>query len=352
VSVGSVRGDRRAWLLAVVVLEIVGLGLLLLSFALAEDQWPGVLVEFGSSLIMFAPLVLLGRDLERRLDHVQQAQRGFTVQHEEAASRIADLAKEMAQTQVEVRRTHDELSRAVLSRLVANRMEDEALFGSVEFAPSHRVLADALTRASRLGLITSNGCRVELSNTQLYLWFQVVRRRRPGGGPRLALQRVDGSTVTVIRWPKSRSAEDILLTVGEAVQASGTYPGDGAFEPGRVFADLRTLFRTAHQLSTTMPTGPLVQLCPPQWAVTSHAITCVQPEHTYTIALGDLRDAHSYAEVISAAWLDRDSFDKARCTATALYEARNRNGTGSTRFKRGNQPPKNFRNRPLNSLVG
>ena len=310
---------RNLWLLAVVALEAVGLALLVLSFAIESDRWAGVMVEFGSTLIMFAPLVLLGRNLERRIDRVRQAQFDFEAQQEETASRVAALAEEVAHTRAQVKQTHDELSRAVVTRLAANRKRDEELFRSVEAAPSHRVLSNALIRASVLGLIATAGCRVQLRQAPMYLWFQRAKRvtwfKRRRADLRLILQRTDGDPVRLIPWPRSRSVEDILTTVGEAVQASGDYPGDTVFEPGRVFADLSALFEVALK----QPVGPLVQLCPPQWAITSQAITSIDPEHSCTIDLGKIGDVGTYEKMIATSWLDRDSFDSACDCAKALF---------------------------------
>ena len=310
---------RNLWLLAVVALEVVGLVLLALSFVIGNDRLAGVMVEFGTTMIMFAPLVLLGRNLERRVDSVQQAQLEFETQQEETASRIAALAEEMANTQAEVRQTHDELSRAVVSRLAANRKKDEELFRSVKSAPSHRVLSNALIRASVLGLIASAGCRVKLRKAPMYLWFKSAKRfawfKGRRADLRLILQRTDGEPVRLIPWPRARSAEDILTTVSEAVRAAGDYPGDAELEPGRVFADLSVLLEIAH----AQPVGPVVQLCPPQWAITNHAIASIDPEHSCRIDLARIGDAGTYQKMISASWLDRDSFDTACDCAKALY---------------------------------
>ncbi|MEO3775460.1 hypothetical protein ABGB16_01135 [Micromonospora sp. B11E3] len=54
-----------------------------------------MLVNAGTALVLFASLLLIGRDIERRLNDVQAEQRNISDRQDETKSRIDNLAEEV-----------------------------------------------------------------------------------------------------------------------------------------------------------------------------------------------------------------------------------------------------------------
>jgi len=216
------RAVRNPWVVSSAVLAI-GLLLLVGSFFLDRGWWSGTLVELGATLFLFAPLLLLSRHFENRLDTVQRNQKEFSERvikdQGDTKSRIDALAEDVAQTQEEVRRTHQELSDAVITRLAAARESDGQLFEELAQEPDHRSVARALMRADFRGLISLDGCRITLEDTDTYIRFwppeedvfplaedQILEKEL-----NIHIETVEGNVITNIDWHADVSAEDFLV---------------------------------------------------------------------------------------------------------------------------------------------
>lgn len=325
----ALRFSHNRWLWTV-LLVIAGGVLLLWSYQASDDPWvSGVLVNTSTTLILFSPLLLVGRLIERQLGEVRTAQQQIERRQDEAASNFAALANEVSQTQAELRRTREELSEAVTARFAATREKDAAMFQDIEEAPTYDLVFDALLRASELHLITAAGCRVPLRNTNLYIWFETPMSNdrfqdepNPADGLAIRLERIDGSGATGLWWQYGHKTEDFLVELAEALVRRGEYPGDKLFDPGRIFADLRELLELAHRSATGGSVASLtsvVQFCAPQWVVTDTSLTSVNPPYTIQFSrIGEAWREHLYEKP----WLDGDSFDEAFEAGLALFKAR------------------------------
>jgi hypothetical protein len=337
---------RNRWNLTVVLL-LAGTGVLVWSWLARSDGWlSGALVNVGTTLLLFAPLLVVGRYIEKRLDDVQASQVKIELRQEVAAANIATLAEEVSQTQAELRRTHERLTETVVSRLAAARDKDRQVFADLEEAPSHDLLFAALVRAADLHLTTSTGCRVPVHNTHLFLWFetptthdQFQEAPDPAEDLYLRLERINGQTVAHLAWPRDQTAEDFLVALAEAVVRAGEYPGDRSFEAGRLFSDLRELLELAHESATSGSTAALsgvIQYCPPQWAITETALVSVGKPAGYSIPFSRIREPHWPSHMSGKSWLDRDSFDDAFEAGFALSEAK---GFAATQTGPYDEPP-------------
>ncbi|GIH93923.1 hypothetical protein Psi01_45530 [Planobispora siamensis] len=242
------------------------------------------------------------------------------------ASEMINLSEEIAEAKDELRVTREQLTANVIARISATREEDSRRFSAVEEEPSHTSLMAALARADRLGLISEDGCRVELFDTDLYVRF-VLLKKRSGDDILLKLEKQDGSELNRIRFTSDKTAEDVLIEIAELTQAGGFYPGDAAFDPGRIFSDLRKLLEIAHSKETGAngvrePLGRVVQLYLPQWAITDNAIVAIR-DTPYRILLSRLREIDWLNHVNGKSWVDAWSFSQALATAEMMFEAGN-----------------------------
>ncbi|MDT5028898.1 MAG: hypothetical protein QOE61_5324 [Micromonosporaceae bacterium] len=322
---------RDRWLTAVGTV-VAGVIVLALSWKVgAESWWSGALVNAGTALVLFAPFLLFGRHIEQRFNEVRVGQAQIEERQVATSASMATLAEEVSSTQVELRRTREELKEAVASRRAATRQRDRTAFADVEAAPSHDVLFTVLVRAAELNLTTAAGCRVPVDNTNLFLRFETPTtydRFQDAPDPEedlyLRLEHIDGTEAGRLSWPKEQTAEDFLFELSEAVVKVGHYPGDNLFDASRVLGDLRELLELAYESATGGSVEPLtgvVQFCPPQWVITERALVSTGKRTGYLIPLTRIREDWS-RQMSGKPWIDQDSFDTAMAAASALYEAR------------------------------
>ena len=228
----------------------------------------------------------MGRSIENRIESVSTKQDQISERQERARSDINRLTEEVAQTQADLQLTREQLSEVVRERLATAKDRDTSLFRAVGEAPLRADILDALIRAQEMGIIPDQGCRVDISGTGSYLRFKpewessnsIVRDNQDFDTIELTLEEIDATELRTIHWDKESSASDIALAVAEAMQASGTWPGDTLFDAGRIFASLAALLTLGHDSTTrgaVEPVRHIIQLCPPQWAVCDDGVYAV-----------------------------------------------------------------------------
>jgi hypothetical protein len=312
-----------------VVLCLAGLGILAASWNVRDQSWwSGALTEAGVAVLLFAPLLLVGRGIEGMLDALRVAQRHTEQQQEELAehqrhteSEVVQLAQEVAEARAEIRLTGEQLTETVLGRIAEARDKDAALFASVGAGPDWDAVLPSLMRARELDMIAAAGCRVSLFGADCYLRFQ------PGwtDGPfspdqepdaiRLTLEFTDGTERKTIMWGKPESPAEIVMRVAETMQSLGCYPGDNEFKAGSIFGALSDLLQLAHKHATNKggtayPVRQVIQYCPPQWVITDDGLSSVKP-NGYQITASRLGEGHWKSHMHEKPWLDEDSFEEA-----------------------------------------
>ncbi|MFF4198282.1 hypothetical protein [Nonomuraea sp. NPDC001831] len=292
------------------------------SWSIQDQSWPsGVLVEIGATFLLFGPLLLIQKRTERRLNEVQDVQTVIQQRQEETATEISALSDELALTKDELQATREELSARVMERLNEARREDELAFEAVDKAPSVASVAGALNRAQTLGLVAQRGPRVEIFDTSTYLRFDFIEDDEGGWVVELFIEDQDGAPIDAIGWHKEERAEDILVTLGEKLLANRLYPGDRDFDSAQIFADLSSLLKIAHSKSSGYnPLGRVIQICPPQWAVTETGIKTIK-DSSYGIPASRLHEDDWLDHMRGKVWVDYDSFSQALQDAIALFDA-------------------------------
>jgi hypothetical protein len=294
-------------------LFVLALVLLVVSSVVSSDWWEAVLIELGAAALLVVPILFV----ERHLTTVEERQ----------VATATDVARLEAHASESHQKTPEEaaydLSEAVVSRLAAERTADEELFRAVAHEPSRDVVHDALVRAAELRLVSDRGPRVSLFDTPLYVRFLGGATAESDAGLALELERRDGTPIETIGWLPSASTEDVLVALGEAVTAVDEYPGDIAFNPGKIFLDLAALLELAHRAATgtgnlRRPFDPLIELCEPQWVITERGIVTTDPWFRYEITADRFDEVDWDAHVRAKGWVDVTSFQEAIDTARAL----------------------------------
>lgn len=224
-----------------VLIGAVAVGLLYWSWvSRASIWWSGLLVQVGSTLALFVPLLVVGRGIEARLDRVSKRQDQISMRQEETASDVTRLTEEVARTQADLRETREQLSQLARERITENKSKDSVLFKTVGEAPSQADVLNSLIRAKEMGIIPDQGCRVDLIS-DCYLRFKpewksgdpIVRGSQAPDVVELILERIDATPLEYIEWDAESAPSEIAVRVAEAMQASGVYSGDKIFDAGK-----------------------------------------------------------------------------------------------------------------------
>lgn len=329
-------GKSRNHLIIPGLLALGGLALVGLSLVGGAGlAWlSNVLIEAGVTLFLFAPLLLIGMHVERRIEKVQESQANIEesqhqieIRQNNTVTEIAALAEEVAQTQAGFRDVQAQLRESVLARMAETRAVDETLFESVSENPTPEGLGNALNRASELGLIHSSGCRVEVPNTHLYVKFPNHVDMEHDFYLPVRLELMDGSFVGEVEWTEGMSVPDFLHKLGEEVTIRGHFPGDKLFDPVAPLTGLGELLRVVHRRHTgadgvAAPLGAVIQFCAPQWVITNNTIGCVDPGREYIFGLNKIGNLNAFERMLQQEWVDEDSFSWAYDNAKALHEGK------------------------------
>jgi hypothetical protein len=144
---------------------LIGLALLVASWIDRADGWTsGVLIEFGATLLLFAPLVWIGRLIEQQLDKLGAAQRRLEESQTIATERISDLSTELAETKERLRSVEPSLPEDLLA---TKYRADAELFRNVDTAANPGAAIRALRRALDLGIV-SNPLQVDIPTESLH----------------------------------------------------------------------------------------------------------------------------------------------------------------------------------------
>ena len=186
------------------------IGLLYRSWDSQTSTWEsGVLVQFGSTLLLFVPLAYLTYRIETGLDRVSTRQEEIATQQEETASDVHQLAEEVAQTQADLRLTREQLSEMVRERITENKSKDSALFKAVGEAPSQADVFNSLVRAMEMGVIPDQErrrCAAPLARPPP----GSALRRPPGtGAPRRRVCRRSAGLIHRTGVPGQRIADSV-----------------------------------------------------------------------------------------------------------------------------------------------
>jgi hypothetical protein len=321
------KADRVNRLIAVFFV----LGVALVALSVIPKPGPDaawvrdVLMSVGSSIALFAPFYLLTRTLDSHIEDVRE-QTALSVEgiRAEAAQNATRLTDEMTALQQRVDERLAEFSSRVTTRLTEDAEADAAAFARLRLAaPTREAVTDAFTRASELGLVVPHRPpRVGVSDaTDAYvsLYYNPEAEAEAWEEPSLEfrLENIEGHTQESIPWALEQQAEDVVVQLGRALRK---HTGD-TFDAAAYFAGLADLLDAAN---THPHRRPAVQLCPPQWLVTTEWLIPYDETNrsSYTLLHRRLRDEGTLAtHVQSKGWVDQDSLDAAVYVSQMLFPA-------------------------------
>jgi hypothetical protein len=313
------RGRRLA-----AVLVFLGVALLVAGWR-ASGYFADLLLNVGTALLLFAPLLSLQRLVEARVTRVQ----------EETTASVAALSSQVADVQQQVTETGarlDQLSESTMDRLQQAQDRDSHTFAAFEEAPSKNALTTLLDRAQDLRGIEPSGVRVRVPGTWARLRFAVSRHQEEGG----EFQNVTQLLATVesfggaeqgrVEWLPDQPADAFMAEVAKELQKCGEFRPE-AFNATRILEQLMEALRIAIGGRTGVARyrslEPIVEIPNDQWVVMTSGI--IAPEAGYFIQNNRLLEDDDYKfrnHISQKKWVDADKFQEAWDVAAALQKER------------------------------
>jgi hypothetical protein len=115
-----------------------------------------------------------------------------------------------------------------------------------------------------------------------------------------------------------------MLAIIEFLKSRDDYPGR-TFDPTDIFPALSRLLVLGCERSSegSQALRRIVQVFPPQWAITDDGVESVDPENSFKLSTGQLRERNWLEHLASHSWVDRSSLAEALKAAEALNAAGN-----------------------------
>jgi hypothetical protein len=303
---------RRQWV--IVCLAVLG-GMGMLSGALAltglpwEEWAASVLISGGAAVVLVVPFYVLTKGLDRHIEQVRV----------QAASNVEALTERVAAFEGDVERRLEDVVQTVTSRLEDERAQDRRAFEALAETPSRAAFEEAMRRAMDRGLVSPHhGPRVCVSeNWDVFVRIDYETEHEDSWTydretVEFVVEDAGGEEVQVVPWPEGQPVDDVMVALGRALErvAAG-----GEFAVG-VF--LRGLAETLHVAASSPRRRPIIQPCPPQWAILDWGVVSYGSSPFYSLTLGQLRSRTIQSHMASKSWVDADCFEDAMSIALAL----------------------------------
>jgi hypothetical protein len=261
-----------------------------------------MLLNVGAAVLLVVPIELFSARLRRRVAEVDERQTAAVNSVEASLTTRVDSLDERVESLAD-------LNRLVSTDAKMRRDADRESFAALGAdAPTREGVLRALQRATDRTLIASQGARVPVAlRANLRLRFAVG-----DAGLIIGLEWIDGQPCRSWIWTLDKSAGDLFSEVAEAVESVGEpRPLDLEFAFQRLAAALTTA-------DTIQAARPLLELFPPQWALTEHAIISTD-QHEYEVTHARIDRIGMDRQVTGKPWLDHDSYDEAHLVARLLF---------------------------------
>lgn len=177
-----------------------------------------IFVNVGTAMALFGPLLLLERQLDRRITDV---------------GRQADRAGERARV---VERQVGDLAERVRAELEQDRARDRDLRERAGTGDSQEDLVALYDRAAEYGSIDRAGLRLAAPGLfEIWMRLRVVHREEEGvpvGLVELSVEDLNLRSIgETVLWSPGQPAEEVFAQLARNLQRAGAWQGDKAFDP-------------------------------------------------------------------------------------------------------------------------
>jgi hypothetical protein len=276
-------------------------------------------------VLLFVPLYVLTRTMDRHIEAVREETvasvdqvREETVAsvdqvRAEAVSSVETLTERVSSFEGDVEQRLTDIARSVDDRLTRQREHEQALRDAVREVPTLEAVVEMLESAESRGLISLDRApRVAATENEWGLYVGISLQM---GSPVLQVESFSGKVIDGVVWGGSDSVEDVMFGVANIVQREVGI----SLQTTGFFTGLSEMLDVA---STAPERRPIVQLCPPLWAVTARGIVAYgDGSNTYSLRHERLREAGLRRHMAAKAWADEHSFDLAVGVSSFLFPA-------------------------------
>lgn len=290
------------------------LGSVLLGVDENSHRWAwteSLLLNLGAAVLLIVPIEWMSSRLRRRVEDVDERQTAAVEQvRETATSSVTELASQVSSLDARVKDL-TELSQSVADEAARRAADDERVFGSMSSeVPTSESLHAALSRGRERKLTSERGVRVPVAEVgSLRLRFDAPPAAT---APVVTLEDIRGEFRREWTWFAETAATDFWSVVADCLDGEGEH---ASLDVGFVFASLSQSLLTA---SREREARPLIELCPPQWAVTDIGIAAVT-EWGYTVTHSRPDRVDMDVHVREKTWLDTSSYERAFEIAAYLF---------------------------------
>lgn len=320
-------GWLRHWWAALGAVAL-GLGFLYASWDLrggeagTVDVWlEAVFANVGSAFVLIAPIAWITERLTRQVEDVRENVEEVRVESAGAREDVRRVREETSGTISELRRevaSLREFGEQVRSRRAADAVREVGLYrrlGLDEVAPDRDDVINALRIAKETGVVdAAHGPRAELVPGHGD-FLQLVLQERESGMSDVFFDILtrSGEGEDSVRWDEGVSATDVMSKLDKALRSAGINP---EFDPDDWF---KRISETLVVGASHIERHRIIELCPPQWAVTSDGIVPYPDRPLDGLGPQGIRSDHSSTEVKRKDWVDPDSFDNAVYSWRSLF---------------------------------
>lgn len=219
------------------VTALVGLGLAFGSWSLqhADAWWSNLLANMAVVVLLLIPGELLLTGMRRRFERFERT-----------ASRAESVAEQAKQTADTATRSLDDIRQSLLDRQLAELEDDLDVYRNIVNVPTRDSLIGALRQATQDQLITADGVRVPLWDTDIHYRFLIDRPSMRALV--VQLEDDDGTVLSSTPWDASTTPEDFYQSLVYAVRHAGHDLGTGLNLPTQSVEELAIMLADVTRL--------------------------------------------------------------------------------------------------------
>lgn len=219
------------------VTALVGLGLAFGSWLLqhADVWWSNLLANMAVVVLLLIPGELLLTGMRRRFERVERT-----------ASRAESVAEQAKQTADTAARSLDDIHQSLVDRQLAELEDELDVYRNIVNVPTRDSLIGALRQATQDQLITADGVRVPVWETDIHYRFLIDRPSTEALV--VQLEEDDGTVLSSTSWDASTTPEDFYQSLVYAVRHAGHDLGTGLNVPTQSVEELASMLTDVTRL--------------------------------------------------------------------------------------------------------
>ncbi|MEU4387285.1 hypothetical protein [Promicromonospora sp. NPDC023805] len=282
--------------------------------------WESVLANVGAAILLVAPIAWASDRLTRQVEGVRENVEEVRVESAETRADVRRVRKETSDTIDLLRRevaSLRDLGEQVSARRTADEEREVALYrrlGLDGTAPDRDDVVKALRVARETGVVNDrHGPRAELVPYHRDFLGLSYEPNDFGEGSLFFVVPRNSAVSEYVTWDVGVSTADAVLMVTKALRSSGVNP---RFDAGDWF---RRISETLVVAASHIERHRIIQLCAPQWVVTSDGIVPYPDRALEGLGPTEIRSDHATTELKKKEWVDADSFDNAVFTWRTIF---------------------------------